>query len=300
MKEENPPLPVLSFYVKRVFRIYPAYIFAITFSLFLLHFFHPENLAPFSEYMKQFWRLTLSGIPKKEIVNTYLLVGPHFNADLIDAVVWSLVVEMKISFLLPFFIIIARRTNLLFDLGFLIIMLCVFSYEYLGIFYMGILLAKYKKELISIAANMTKGSVTIIILASVLLYSTRVGLKFINSENTQLFYVTTSYLVAMASSMVIIVVLARTKLQIILRKKIFSFLGAVSYSFYLLHWPILLFMLSLISDKYPYNFPLIFIGTLGLTSILSYSVYKFIEMPFQKFGNFLIDRYPVIGSLKFL
>lgn len=297
-KEDNTQIPLFAFYIKRVFRLYPAYIFAISFSLFLKYFFHHDDVLSFSENIKQYWAWNFKDLSLKEVVNTYLLIGPSFNADFIDAVVWSLVVEMKISFLLPFFIIIVKRTNLIFNITFLIVLLYAFNYQYLGIFYIGVILAKYRKRLTEIVGKMHKSQVIILLIISVLLYTARFTLNMIKSQNIMVSYTIPTYIIAIASSIMIITVLSKTRLHTLFRKGLFSFFGNISYSFYLLHWPILLFILSLISNRFSYNFMFIFFSTLGITCLISYGVYKYIEVPFQKLAIIIIKRFPEIGLIK--
>lgn len=100
------PVNLLTFWIKRVFRFYPAYWFAVVLSLMLMFFHDPVNLQGLSPWIQTFWH---GLVPIREVVKTMMMVGPSFNPHLIDPPVWSLLIEMSVSVILPFFIIAIQR-----------------------------------------------------------------------------------------------------------------------------------------------------------------------------------------------
>jgi peptidoglycan/LPS O-acetylase OafA/YrhL len=92
------PLKLTEFYLKRIFRIYPAYLLAIGFAVILkTYFFNPAGTQVFSYWIHSFWGWQWDAAHRAEIIKTFLMIGPNFDADMIDPVIWSLVVEMKMS-----------------------------------------------------------------------------------------------------------------------------------------------------------------------------------------------------------
>ena len=115
------PLKLSEFYIKRVFRIYPAYIFAIILAVLLKQFvFDKHGLAPYSNWLNNFWNWTWDKDSPKEIIKTLLLIGPDFKINYIDPPIWSMVIEMKMSIILPFFILIVARGSKTLNIGFLL------------------------------------------------------------------------------------------------------------------------------------------------------------------------------------
>ena len=102
---KEKPLELLSFYLKRIFRIYPAFLTAILLCIALKHFLYkPDNMQHYSEWLRNIWNWVLTD-NKTQVWNTLSLIICDYNTNLIDPVIWSLLIEMRISFLIPFFII---------------------------------------------------------------------------------------------------------------------------------------------------------------------------------------------------
>jgi peptidoglycan/LPS O-acetylase OafA/YrhL len=71
--DSGKPLKLTSFYIKRVFRIYPAYIFAVIFAVLLKEFlFDREGLAPYVDWIKNFWAWDWNKENFREILKTFL------------------------------------------------------------------------------------------------------------------------------------------------------------------------------------------------------------------------------------
>jgi peptidoglycan/LPS O-acetylase OafA/YrhL len=290
------PLKVIAFYIKRIFRIYPAYLLAIAFALLLkTYLYHPMGLQPFSGWIKGFWMWGLNSKSYQELLKTGLMIGPNFNNDFIDPVIWSLVVEMKMSFLLPFLIILVARNKLVFNLVlFVVILVVTYNHQtgFLGVFYLGILLAKYKTYLISKLSKANLAAIIALTLLAVFLYN--ISFEFFKpwGDRAHLFaYFWRDYLTAIGSCIIIIIPLSRNRVSAFLKAKPFLFLGDISYSFYLLHLPIIITICSLFASASVLSDELIFVSTLSLAFILSYFSFKYIEIPFQSFSKKLTAKW---------
>ena len=293
---ENKPLKLLPFYLKRILRIYPAYLAAIAFALILkTYLYHPIGIQPFSPWIKGFWQWNLNADYGLQLLKTCLLIGPNFNGDLIDPVIWSLVIEMKMSLIIPFFIILANRCNFYWNILFFILTLIIIynhSYGYLGIFYLGILLAKYRFYLIDKLNNIHVAMLVAIGVIALYMYNVSF-LSFIpyGDKLHPFAFFWRDYTTAIGGGVILIISLCNTHVISLLNARPFVFLGRISYSFYLLHLPIIITICSLVGSVLLHGQVAIFISAIFLSFLLSYLSYLFIEIPFQKLAKQLVSKF---------
>ncbi|WP_235985878.1 acyltransferase family protein [Mucilaginibacter segetis] len=296
------PLKLIEFYIKRVFRIYPAYLAIILIAVLLKTFIYDDNaMFPFSEWIKEFWHWEWNSSYFLETIKTFLLIGPNFNADLIDPVIWSLVVEMKMSIILPFFIIIVSRSNLTFNILFFILVLAlIYNHQtgFLGVFYLGILSAKYKEQLSELVRSWSVPFVLFMLAVALFLYN--VSYEFFKPYGDRAHpfaYFWRDYLNSIGGTIIIIIAIARKRITSFFDVPVFTFIGNISYSFYLFHVPLLITICSLISAKLGGSRFYIFGSTLLLSVSLSYMSYRYIELPFQNHAKSFIKKIPGISRL---
>lgn len=296
------PLKLTSFYLKRVFRIYPALIISIMLCVLLKEvFFNNTHSFIFSSIHKDFWTWELNYTSFKEIIKTCLLIGPNFDVEFLNPPIWSLVVEMKMSLLLPVFILItARNSTILNTLLFFI--LCYLTFKHgawqINLFYIGVLLSKYKDQLILKISSWHPVFFILISITAFILYNNNFIFLDIYRQLRKPFDARIAgYLIAISSAIIIIVVLSMKRVSAFFEKKIFSFLGAISYSFYLIHFPILFTIASFLYGKYNLSTVYIFICSLIITTIMSYLIFIFIEQPFKKCAVYLIKKYKALNAL---
>ncbi|RKR85044.1 peptidoglycan/LPS O-acetylase OafA/YrhL [Mucilaginibacter gracilis] len=291
-----------AFYVKRIFRIYPAFIFAILVSLLLKQFFFvPHGMIAFSEWIKSFWTWNWDADSIAQTLKTLLLIGPDFDSKLIDPPVWSLVIEMKMSVILPFFIIITSRNSAILNVGLLVIITWL-TYQYdswvFSVFYMGVVMAKYKDYLLSKISTWPVIGVIASLLLAVLLYNNNLELLPLDRHLiSHPISVLSNYLIAVGSCIIVIIVIAKQKLTRFFEHRALTFLGDISYSFYLVHMPVLIAVSSIFSNRFTYSLGYIFVITLALSVTLAHLMFVFIEKPFQKMGAKLVARYPLLNAV---
>ncbi|MFD0750773.1 acyltransferase family protein [Mucilaginibacter calamicampi] len=292
----NKPLKLLPFYLKRILRIYPAYLAAIAFALLLkTYLYQPVAMHSFSPWINEFWAWHMDSKYAIELIKTCLLIGPNFNGDLIDPVIWSLVVEMKMSLIIPFIIMLVNRCNWYLNLLFFLlvnVMIYNHTFGYLGIFYLGILLAKYRYQVIDKLNNIHFGIMLLIGLVSIYLYNISL-LSFIpyGDKLHPFAFFWRDYTTAVGGCIILIISLCNTPLVSVLNAKPFVFLGRISYSFYLLHLPIIITVCSLVGSALLYGQIAILILSIVLAFFLSYLSYLFIEVPFQKLAKQLVNKF---------
>lgn len=276
----DKPFKLLSFYTKRWFRIYPAYALSIVVAVVLKEFlFRPAGMAPYTNWVKFFWTWDFSQNGIKETIKALSLIIRDFDANLINPVVWSLVLEMQMSMIFPFLIVLVRKMNLTFNLTVLAFLFFLGkSYhlaQFLPVFYTGILLARYKEELTAVAKRF---SPYFLFLVGLVLYSS-------SSFLGNLYDPFKFYIIALGASLFILILITFYGPSQALSHPVLKTLGDWSYSLYLFHVPILLVFLSWFD-----NWLLIFMLTIITTLIGSAVVFKIVEMPFQRLGKKITGR----------
>jgi peptidoglycan/LPS O-acetylase OafA/YrhL len=300
------PLKLAAFYTKRVLRIYPAFIFAVLGALALKEFVYDKTaVASFSDWVGNYWNwdFTRQSIP--ELLKTLLLIGPDFKPTLIhviDAPIWSLVIEMKMSIILPFFIMIISRGSVTLNIVFLLI-IAHLTYRYdawaISIFYMGILMAKYREPVIQSIMGWNWVVLIFAVIVGYVLYN-QLLLFLTPFQHSKIPFknIYSNYLTATGSCLLMMIVLAKQKLSNFFEHRIFAFFGDISYSFYLIHLPILATVASLIANRYTFGMYYIFIITLTLSIIIAYLMFIFIERPFQRLSVKLVNKYKILNRLQ--
>jgi peptidoglycan/LPS O-acetylase OafA/YrhL len=300
--DSEKPLKLTAFYLKRIFRIYPAYIFAIILAVLLKEFvFNKNGLAPYADWLKNFWAWDWNKESPLEILKTLLMIGPDFKINYIDPPIWSLVIEMKMSIILPFFMLIVSRGGKTLNIAFLFVIAWL-TYEHnawaVSVFYLGILMAKYKDDILGIIRSWSVTAVTAIIVLSILLYNNNYELLgLIKQLKFPSKYILSDYLSTIGSCILMMTVLARERISLFFEKRIFTFFGDISYSFYLIHVPLILTLGSLISNKFAFSPVYIFFSAFILAVAGGYLISIYIEKPFQRFASALIKRYRALNSL---
>ncbi len=286
------PIALLSYYVKRVFRIYPAFIVAIAISMLLKTWVYNGNgLTHFSPWLMRIWQWD-NRENIAQIIKTFTLIG-NFTPGLIDAVIWSLAIEMNISLLIPFLVSIIRKHELIFSLLFMAVLLYVGINFYVCFFYAGVLLAKYRQPIgvfISSASAAVRFSLFV---AAIVLYSSSFTFHLNPDRHFH------DYLSAAGSCLFIVLALYNPGFSSFLKNKVCQFLGKISYSFYLLHLPVFITVASV----FPFSGSSTIFAVMGVsliaTCFLSYITYRLVELPFQKAGSAIAKRIKSLNSIQF-
>lgn len=286
---------ISSFLIKRIFRIYPAYFISLALCLFLKEFlFLKGPMISFSPWINTFWNWDINNIRYQELLKHLFMIGPSLDYNLINPVIWSLIVEMKISLIFPFIIYILQKRN--HDSTYVIliissILLCnIFNIgflHYLPFFIFGSFLTKYNRTLYE---HICKSRVLkyLLLVSSIVLYTSVFSLSFLNLNDK-----VADYLVSFGVVLIIIYSINSSRLKKILSKSILLPLGELSYSFYLLHLGILITFSSIMIGLMNYNtfsVLLILFISMAVSLIVSLIMYNLIEKPFMRYGKYLSVR----------
>ncbi|TCP91896.1 peptidoglycan/LPS O-acetylase OafA/YrhL [Sphingomonas sp. PP-CE-1A-559] len=229
------PMNYGKFFVQRVFRIYPAYLTALAFALAAIILYDPARMAGVSEWGSSFWTGGIASIPATQIVRHVLLV-PQFNSHLINPPVWSMTIEMRMSLVVPALILVQQGARGAMSIAVLAICYClawIDALYFLPMFALGALMARHWQALTTFGATASRFQAAGLLALALVLYSMPMTLP--ESASTW-----TPHLAAIGSAIAIVLASSRNRLTALLQSKPIDMMGKLSYSFYLLHFPVLL------------------------------------------------------------
>ena len=293
-------LEPVSFWVRRITRLYPAYWFALALSLLLRALVLDNNhLAMLNDGAASIWAEPLNA---KILLRQFVMVAPGVDSNGLDPVIWSLIVEMKASLLFPAIVWVVRRTP---HWALAVVLLAALYFPganpqghatitllgSLQFFLGGSYLARYRGTLRGwIGRRGLWGKVTLA-LAALLLYG---NASFFGDRGRL-----TCTLAGVGSALTILLFLELRPLARVATVGPSRFLGVVSYSFYLLHLPILL---AVADWLYPATHSLLLCGAVALALMLAVSrlVWAQVEIPGQELGRRWAPRLDgwVLGLLR--
>ncbi|PEF73262.1 acyltransferase family protein [Bacillus pseudomycoides] len=273
------------YFIKRFVRIYIPYYFwiCITFALFIL--FSPYEVTGLRDWFYDKWQ---GPITKLDIMNHFVLLN-NFFTDNYNPVIWSLAQEMRISIVFPLLFLLfykqSWKKTILFAMSFSLIsiflnMLHIGKAEgfyngyadtlhFTSMFMVGMLLFKHQEELTQLYRSMKNLNRKLLIALGVFLYLYSILIYGLSSNDTT--FLLKDWGVVIGVSIIIIMAMNNLKVKAILNKGVFVYLGEISYSIYLCHFPITMVLFKLLYAKIPTLFLLILcITTTILCSILSY------------------------------
>ncbi len=290
--------------IKRFVRIYIPYYFwiIITFALFIL--FSPYEVVGLRDWFYDRWQ---GSITKLDIINHFVLLNNFFTENY-NPVIWSLAQEMRISIVFPLLFLLfyklSWKKTILFALSFSLIsvflnMLHIGKAEgfyngyadtlhFTSMFLVGMLLFKHQEKLIYSYRNMKKINKGFLIVIGIILYLYSILIYGFSRNDTT--FLLKDWGVVMGVSIFIIMAMSNLKVKVFLNKGVFVYLGEISYSIYLCHFPIMMVLFKLLYTKIPIFFLLILCITVTLLfSMVSYHLIekKCINWAKQRTTNFL-------------
>ncbi|WP_087944593.1 acyltransferase family protein [Bacillus mycoides] len=275
--------------IKRFVRIYIPYYFwiIITFALFIL--FSPYEVAGLRDWFYDRWQ---GSITKIDIINHFVLLNNFFTENY-NPVIWSLAQEMRISIVFPLLFLLfyklSWKKTILFALSFSLIsvflnMLHIGKAEgfyngyadtlhFTSMFMVGMLIFKHQEKLIYLYRNMKKINKGFLIALGVILYLYSILIYGFSRNDTT--FLLKDWGVVIGVSIFIIMAMSNLKVKAFLNKSVFVYLGEISYSIYLCHFPIMMVLFKLLYTKIPIFFLLVL--CISMTILLSIVSYHLIE-----------------------
>jgi peptidoglycan/LPS O-acetylase OafA/YrhL len=278
------------FLIRRVARLYPAYWAVIILALALRFIvFNVHGLAGLSSWTAMHWSLPVGWM---SIARHLFMISPGLQVDEIDPVIWSLIIEMKISIVFPLLVLIVSRTRRLSH-ALIALALSVAlttplhfvthsssSWSRAAImapmFLLGSYLAKYRSEAVSVLRK-SRTLRVVMAVAGAIAYS----FVWITPLHSQGF---ARFGNACGSGIFILLFLASPRLEKLGTGRLTRFLGKVSYSFYLVHLPILIALASLLYPRVHSLFAVIAIS-LMCSLLAAWVIYALVEIPAHNWGK---------------
>jgi Predicted acyltransferases len=279
-------IKVFPFIIKRIFRIYPAYLFSLVLCITLKKFcFEKENLLTLSTWINQLWTWNSNDLSLSEFSKHILMIGPSFNTHLINSVIWSLIIEMKISLIFPFILyFLQKKDKIISYLSIITISIILFyllKINFLGslpLFITGSIIARYQHFFKRISYLNWRLKILLIIIG-LFLYTSKFSLSFIRIQN--------DYLIVIGAAIIVLCSLFISRISAILQKSLFTFLGKISYSFYLVHLGVLITTISIVMG-YINSMLISTMSSLILSLAISAIFYYLVEKPFITLGRWAI------------
>ncbi|MFM7661568.1 MAG: acyltransferase family protein, partial [Bacteroidota bacterium] len=285
--EKNPNL---NFFIRRFFRIAPLFYLSIIFCL--------------SFNLEGYWWNEFSQLNPSYLILTTVTFTNGFNPYYINSIVeggWSIAIEMIFYAIIPILFIFIKNIKVAFwsFLASLLIASGLFIFNQkniliesvdlwraftyfnfiaqLPVFLLGILLFYVIKNKEDGKLVVTEIKYPLVIFALILLF------------NVTFNYIQNHILISFSF---FLVAFSLSQAKNILVNKLTCFLGKISYSMYLTHFPVLFLMWKLnlldIINKQILNFGLRYFILIAITAGISYLTYKFIELPGITLGKKVI------------
>lgn len=290
--QKGASIDLKEYIIKRFFRIYPAYILTVLLICFYYNR-HDLGLATLKDVFYHNSQNLWQELFLVKSVHKFYIPG------------WTLGVEMALSLLLPYFIL-AAKINYKYLVALILVSIYIGATHLSNFtmhFCLGMLLAFFYPQIRSYNFRESKfySYRWLIALITFLMFSIRhiekifpFGDKIkslLNYWQIDLFHIT-----GFASFMILFFVINSQRVQKILNLKPLLFLGKISYSVYLCHWIIILYIMDHWSkwEAIFHNSTLLFFTMLLVTVfaaiLFSTVTYYFVEKPFIEMGKKLFAK----------
>jgi peptidoglycan/LPS O-acetylase OafA/YrhL len=287
-KKDDIKIPF--YFYKRVMRLYPAFIVTVIMNYCYWNRVSIMNGDILFVLKDMFWNNA------QQLWHELIMVRSHHKFYIPG---WTLSVEMALSLFMPV-LIYAARANIRMIWWLLPISLLMGDYLSMFVFHfsIGVLLSYYYPQIAATDYKSTKlyRFKYLIGVLVFLLYSLRHWDKIQNFGTwyhsiTGFWRIDFFHFSAIASAIIIYWVICSETAQRWLNKSLFLFLGKISYSMYLTHWLIVVYIMEHWEQLIAY-FPNFYIGfgslltiAILLTILSSILMYNFVEKPFIKWSN---------------
>ncbi len=288
-----------TYIIKRICRIYVPYLVAILIAITVKLLLSHHDMPFISNWFSKSWTTSETAA----LLLKHLFFIGQYNTNAYNNVIWSLVHEMRISIIFPLLIFLFIRKKLRHSLlCFIVLTLSsimglylfgsgmkltsiLLSFHYITIFFMGALLAKYRQVLFDHTLKMRKTIKIVLLMIAMIcfLYEGMIGeIDFLNN------YIFRDYVVSCGVCIFLIMSVSSRTFSSILKYRVLTLLGKISYSLYLYHLIVLFSFMYLFYDKLPTI--LILILSLLFSLLLSSLSYLFVEKPCINLGRYLTRR----------
>ncbi|BAV04286.1 acyltransferase [Filimonas lacunae] len=290
----------LSFFIKRIFRIYLPYLIALGIGIVLnLYFSSAPRIEHLSEWFNGFYDKPVTG---SDVAGFMFPMQGRFHNVVTS--LWSLPIELKVSLLFPFIAILFKRlsisaciavtaANLVFyhigkHFGFQSHWKDFGLFYYLTFFLVGALLSKYHQQILAYFEKLSKWQTVIVLLIAIVLYTYKWLIPVLPAPLLKVAAkIPADYVVCMASVLLLVLSISSSASALLNHKYLIE-LGKVSFSLYLLH-PIVIGVVGFTLANYLPVYLLIILSVL-LSLVISVPFHYYVEWPIQKLGRKFADK----------
>ncbi|CAN7279681.1 acyltransferase [Bradyrhizobium sp. LjRoot220] len=277
-----------SFATKRFWRIYPPFCVAILISTALWYLVDPAPLLGVGNWATEYsWQVH----PTWSVVLAHLAMTDVQAWQSLDNVMWSLVIELRLSLIFPVIAVAVKRDwRVALALGALISGACFYiqssfspdwffnpflTGKYLYLFVIGAVLAENSSQIMKVSQALSGRARLALWCAALVPFS--VNPVHVGGVPT-----------AIGAALLVALSFADVKVRDALTGSIPLWLGKISYSLYLIHVPILIAAAHLLNT----TIPMIYILALAAVTALCASeiLYRTVERPSLKFGRTMAER----------
>jgi peptidoglycan/LPS O-acetylase OafA/YrhL len=278
-----------SFATKRFLRIYPPFCVAILISAALWYLVNPAGpMLGVGNWANEYsWHLR----PVWSVVLAHLAMTDVQAWQSLDNVMWSLVIELRLSLIFPVIAVAVKRDwRVALALGALISAACFYiersfspdwlfnpfqTGKYLYLFVIGAVLAENSSQIIKVSQALSGRARLGLWCAALIPFSVN-PIHFGGIPT------------AVGSALLVALSFADVKVRDALTASIPLWLGKISYSLYLIHVPILIATAHLLNT----TIPMIYIVALAAVIALCASeiFYRTVERPSMNFGRTMAER----------
>jgi len=288
---------VIGYYIRRIFRLYPAALVSMLISALIAFLALPStNWSLFSDWLRDLVSIMDRHVSEEGYLGSVSLFRETcvFNPPL-----WTIREEFACSFLLPLLILLLTRfPSLVLPMGAgLAWMLWRAGYHQIASFmfpfYLGYMIHRVSPHLMGIAEKTTK---YVLFFALMLwIFSIKQGFNAVTAS------------IILGVILLVMIPCQWPFLRGILESAPLSFLGRISYSFYLLHFPLLLLTCSLLSAHAARLLAssgriggalIVFLISVSATLIAAEISERLVETPFNRIGRMISQKLLLGGKFK--
>jgi peptidoglycan/LPS O-acetylase OafA/YrhL len=271
-----------SFYINRLLRIFPPFIFALFVSAALFRLKVPNGVEfpPRYSWYDMHWNLP----PTWDVFlrQVFLFVPTVGDSNRLIPMDWTLTAELNISFLIPFMIVIAWATGPLLLVFVFVGVLLLKMHGFVFHFALGILLAQNQEKITNVWNRLLPAAKWTLLITAFALYTIRNWIQFIPHrellKESWLWYIT-----GLGAFIFLAAATSGQRIRRVLSVSPLVFLGKISYSVYLLHFCVIMalapFILRIIPPTSTSNFWLGMAANSALVFVLSALSYWAVEKP---------------------
>lgn len=297
----NRPVPFKQYLVKRFCRIYLPFAAAVCVSTLLWLISSRVPVSTLSAWFQGNW--PPPPLEWRRILSHFLMEGTNYATHL-DGPIWSLTHEIRISIMFPALIFISRKSARAIALGLflffastVLLELCgdgninvipdsslatwLLTLRYVPFFLMGILVSKHSAMLGSTIRKMPWWLYGLFWACSYAAICKHIRSDWVLAHFGDLF-------IALGSAGLIVLCLHSPRVSHFLEKGPAQWLGQVSYSLYLIHVPIMLFV------GYQFGAAVGVTATVAIaiatSLVIAQFMFQFVEQPSIAFGKWLVSR----------